>query len=186
MVDFEGVLLQLFRLSCMVPGSSQQSIQNKIRVRLLKAISESVGAGCVVMPKAHILRPENFRIGSDSGVGYRSIIVCFDRVEVGDRVLMGADVIIYTSNHIWSPDLRTYIGQGLTTAPVNIGDDSWIGSRAIILPGVRIGKGATVAAGAVVAKDVPDYAVVGGVPARVLKFKEVFERETLRDPSAMA
>jgi len=86
---------------------------------------------------------------------------------------MGTDVIIYTSNHIWSPEKRTYAGQGLELKPVEIGDDTWIGSRAIILAGVRIGRGATIAAGAVVNKNVPDYAVVGGVPAKIIKIKEI-------------
>lgn len=56
--------------------------------------------------------------------------------------------------------------------PVVIGDDVWIGARSIILKGVHIGKGAVIAAGAVVTKDVPEYAIVGGVPAKVIKYRE--------------
>ena len=63
-------------------------------------------------------------------------------------------------------------GQGSTEPQkVTIESDVWIGARVIILPGVTIGKGAILAAGAVVTKDVPDYAVVGGVPAKVLKYR---------------
>lgn len=57
--------------------------------------------------------------------------------------------------------------------PITIGNDVWIGARAIILDGVRIGNGAVIAAGAVVTKDIPEYAIVGGVPAKVLKYREV-------------
>lgn len=56
--------------------------------------------------------------------------------------------------------------------PIVIGDDVWIGARSIILKGVHIGKGAVIAAGAVVSRDVPEYAIVGGVPARVIKYRE--------------
>ena len=64
------------------------------------------------------------------------------------------------------------IAQGGTVVQVTIGDDVWIGTRAIILPGVTIGNGVIIGAGAVVTKDVPDYAIVGGVPARVIRFRK--------------
>ena len=59
--------------------------------------------------------------------------------------------------------------QGVSTQPVVIGDDVWIGANAVILPGVTIGRHCVVAAGAVVTKDVPDNTVVGGVPAKIIK-----------------
>lgn len=86
--------------------------------------------------------------------------------------MMGPDVIIYTSNHEtsrWDIPMR---GQGATPKEkVTIGDDVWIGARVIILPGVTIGKGVILAAGAVVTKDIPDYAVVGGIPGKIIKFR---------------
>lgn len=59
----------------------------------------------------------------------------------------------------------------MSVEPVVIGDDVWIGTRVIILPGVKIGNGVIIAAGAVVTKDIPDYAVAGGVPAKVIKYR---------------
>lgn len=162
----------LFKICCALPGSGARSLQNRLRVFFLRRLAPAVGTDCVVMPGVLINKPSNLFLGSRSGIGYRCIISCFDKVEIGDRVMMGTDVIVITSNHVWSPMHRTYADQGLVTAPVSIGDDSWIGSRSIILPGVRLGKGVTVAAGAVVSRDVPDYATVGGVPARVLNIKE--------------
>ena len=79
--------------------------------------------------------------------------------------------MIFTQNHR-NDDLT--IPMRLQTAPkqkVTIGDDVWIGAGAIILPGVTIGNGVIVAAGAIVTKDVPDYAVVGGNPARVIRYR---------------
>ena len=65
-------------------------------------------------------------------------------------------------------------GQGSTPArKVTVSSDVWIGARVIILPGVTIGQGAIIAAGAVVTKDVPPFSVVGGVPARVIKFRKL-------------
>jgi len=78
--------------------------------------------------------------------------------------------MIYTSNHRFDRTDIPMIDQGNTEPKaVVIEDDVWIAARAIILPGVRIGKGAVIAAGAVVTKDVPPYTVVGGIPARKIK-----------------
>lgn len=59
--------------------------------------------------------------------------------------------------------------QGLENLPVTVGDDVWIGSRVMILPGVKIGKGSIIGAGAVVTKDIPEYSIVGGVPAKLIR-----------------
>ena len=83
---------------------------------------------------------------------------------------MGQDVIVYTTRH---KDDRVDIPmreQGMAEVlPVTIGNDVWIGSRVIILPGVTIGDGCIIGAGAVVTKDVPPYSVVGGVPGRIIR-----------------
>ncbi len=105
-----------------------------------------------------------------AGIGLNARIA--DEVTIGKYVMMGPDCIIYTDNHEHS-DLDTpMMFQGKTKkSPVVIKDDVWIGSRVTIMPGVVIGKGAIIGASAVVTKDVPDYAIVGGVPAKVLKYR---------------
>ncbi|MDE5667001.1 MAG: sugar O-acetyltransferase [Clostridia bacterium] len=90
-------------------------------------------------------------------------------IEIGDNVLIGQQVVIATINHDLSPEKR----KNMLPAPVKIGNDVWIGAHATILSGVTIGRGAVIAAGAVVTKDVPENAVVGGVPAKVIKQIEV-------------
>lgn len=109
-------------------------------------------------------------IGNNSGLG----INCKIRgpLEIGNDVMMGPEVMIFTSNHeISRTDIPMNV-QGFTSPrKVIIGNDVWIGARCIILPGVNIGDGAILAAGAVVAKDVPPFAIVGGVPAKVLKYR---------------
>ncbi len=86
--------------------------------------------------------------------------------------MMGPEVIVLTQHHKFDRlDIPMRQQGHKPYEPVIIGDDVWIGIRAIILPGVKIGKGAIIGAGAVVTKDVPEYAIVGGVPARVIKLR---------------
>ncbi len=107
-------------------------------------------------------------IGDNSSIG----IDCFvqGKVKIGANVMMGPQVLIYTQNHNHERTDIPMILQGYENEKmVCIGDDVWIGSRATILPGVTIGKGTIIGASAVVTKDVPDYSVVAGNPAKVVK-----------------
>lgn len=110
-------------------------------------------------------------IGENSGIGIRSVIP--PMVTIGNNVMMGPDCHIFTAFHEYSRTDIPMIQQGYSERkPVVIGDDVWIGIRTVIMPGVTIGNGSIIGAGAVVTKDVPDYAVVGGVPARVLRYRK--------------
>lgn len=86
-------------------------------------------------------------------------------IEIGDGTLIVHNVVLATLNHALAPERRG----DLIPRPIRIGKNVWIGSNAVILPGVTIGDGAVIAAGAAVTKDVPENSVVGGVPARVLR-----------------
>ena len=86
-------------------------------------------------------------------------------IYVGDNVLIGHNVVLATLNHEENPEKRG----NLIPSPIRIGNDVWIGSNATILPGVKVGDGAIIAAGAVVTKDVGQNAVVAGVPARYIR-----------------
>lgn len=111
------------------------------------------------------------RIGDNSGLG----VSCEVRgpLEIGENVMMGPEVMILTSIHNTSRTDIPMCQQGhLPKQKVTIGNDVWIGARVIILPGVKVGNGVIIGAGAVVTKDVPDYAVVGGVPARIIRLRK--------------
>lgn len=109
-------------------------------------------------------------IGSNSGIGVNCQLN--GKVIIGDNVLMGPEVMMFTHNHIHSRKDIPMKRQGTDTEkPIVIGDDVWIGARCIILPGVKIGKGVIIGSGAVVTKDAPDYAIIGGNPARVIKMR---------------
>ncbi|WP_117170106.1 sugar O-acetyltransferase [Paraliobacillus sediminis] len=86
-------------------------------------------------------------------------------ITIGDGVFIGHNVVLATLNHDIDPRKRST----MHPAPITIGKDVWIGSNATVLPGVTIGDGAIIAAGAVVTKDVPPTVIVGGVPAKILK-----------------
>lgn len=110
-------------------------------------------------------------IGDNSGIGIRAGLG--GKVIIGNDVMMGPDCIIYTQNHAFERLDIPMCQQGVQKEkPVFIEDDVWIGGRVTILPGVRIGHGAIIAAGAVVTKDVPKFAIVGGNPAKVIKYRK--------------
>lgn len=89
------------------------------------------------------------------------------KITIGRHAMMGPDVMIITSDH----KMKKEGFDGYISKDVEIGDYAWIGARAIILKGVKIGNYAVVGAGAVVTKDVPDHAIVGGSPAKILKYR---------------
>ena len=86
-------------------------------------------------------------------------------ITIGDDTLIGHNVVLATLNHGIAPEER----HDLFPAPIHIGKNVWIGANAVVLPGVAIGDHAVIAAGAVVTKDVPANAVVGGIPAKVIR-----------------
>lgn len=108
------------------------------------------------------------RVGNDCGAT-GAVLVADERIDVGDRVLLGANVLITdTDFHPLDPAVRRESPQAGARAPVVIEDDVFIGTQAVILKGVHIGRGAVVGAGAVVTRAVPAGAVVAGNPARIV------------------
>ncbi len=122
-----------------------------------------MGKGSVIHTGARFYEPSRIRIGDDTIVGEGAVLDGRGAITIGDHVDMATDVMIYNSQHDTSSDDFHAV-----TRDVTIKDYAFIGPRAIILPGVTVGRGAVVAAGAVVTRDVPDFAVVGGVPAAVI------------------
>ena len=110
-------------------------------------------------------------LGDRSGIGSGSLIA--GKCIIGNDVMMGPNCIIYTRNHKIDDVTVPMNTQGnAEEKPVTIGDDVWIGSRVIILPGVKIGSHSVIGAGAVVTKDVPEFAIAAGNPATVKKYRK--------------
>lgn len=109
-------------------------------------------------------------LGDNSGIGVNAVISSY--VTIGNDVMMGPECIILTSNHgMDRKDIPMWKQPSSQPRPVVIGDDVWIGSRVIILPGVHIGNGSVIGAGSVVTKDVEPYSIVGGNPAKRIRMR---------------
>lgn len=122
-----------------------------------------IGKGSTIHMWASFFQPKNITIGEDTVIGDHAFLDGRSSVRIGNHVDIASQVLIYNSEHdINSEDFHAI------EESVEIDDYVFVGPRAIILPGVKIGKGAIVAAGAVVTKDVPNFAVVGGVPGKVI------------------
>lgn len=141
-----------------------------LRRFLMRYIAESCGPDVIVKQHAYIGSGTGLRLGARAQVGHNSRIGQY--VTIGDDVVMGPDVVIMANAHAFD-DLDKPINQqgALPIRPIVIGRDVWIGTRAIILPGVTIGDQAIIAAGAVVTKDVEPRAIVGGNPARLIRYR---------------
>ncbi len=106
-------------------------------------------------------------IGDYTRVGLHNTII--GPVTIGSHVNLAQGITVTALNHNFENCEQRIDEQGVSTKAVVISDDVWIGANAVVLPGVTIGRHVVVAAGAVVTKDVPDYCVVGGVPAKIIK-----------------
>ena len=113
-----------------------------------------------------------FEIGHHSFIGCNAIMGAGGGVRIGNNVLIGQGVHIHAENHNFTDATRRINEQGVTYQEVVIEDDVWIGSRAMILAGVTIGRGAVIGGGAVVTSSVPPYAIAVGVPARTVGHRE--------------
>jgi len=149
------------------------------------------GEGCVFETGVLLFHPENVRLGRNVYVGHQTILKgyyknemvigdetwigpqCFFHsaggLRIGARVGIGPAVRILTSRHSEAGRDVAILFSPVTFAPVSIEDDADVGVGAIILPGVTIGRGAQIGAGAVVSRDIPAFAIAAGVPARVLR-----------------
>jgi maltose O-acetyltransferase len=128
----------------------------------------TLGRGAALHERVLIQGSGQLSVGDRSYVGALSVIGVNQSVVIGDDVLIAQAVTIRDSNHVFADTKRPINQQGITTSPVRIGNDVWIGHGAAVLSGVTIGTGAVVAANAVVSADVPPFTIVGGVPARIL------------------
>lgn len=165
-------------------------MKNKVKIRILTVLTElgvyllhlagwvpshfvrrffyrlagiKIGRGSTIHTGARFYNPKNIAIGNDTIIGEFCVLDGRDWLKIGDHVDIATGVMIYNSEH----DVHD-AGFKAISKPVKIGDYVFIGPRAIILPGVSIGRGAVVAAGAVVTKDVDAFMIAGGVPAKVI------------------
>lgn len=140
----------------------------KVRYFLVKRIVKKCGKGVVVKDKCYFGNGQRLTIGDRTQLGQNAQLG--GEIHLGDDILMGPDIVIMATSHAIDRLDIPINQQGATEErPVKIGNDVWIGTRAIIMPGVEIGDHSIVASGAVVTKSFEPYSVIGGVPAKLIK-----------------
>jgi maltose O-acetyltransferase len=150
-----------------LPGGT---IARRIRYAICRRCFASCGQDVNIESRAFFYSGAQISIGTHSGLGLRSRL--HGRITIGEHVMMGEDVLIMTRNHRFDAIHIPMDMQGLQEEkPVVIGNDVWIGARVTILPGIHVGHGAILAAGCVVTKNVPEKTIVGGNPARVIRYR---------------
>ena len=135
---------------------------------LLWAFGAIVGKGVRIQGGAKIWQPWRIRIGDNSWIDSSVSLYSVDDIKIGSNVVISEGAFICTASHDIGSDTFE-----LVTKPIEIGDSAWVCSRAIILPGVKIGEGAVIAAGAVVSRDVAPWTVVAGNPAKFIKNRDM-------------
>ncbi len=175
---FVGRRVQMLNTRLMHMGRSV-TIEDDVKIDALSrggvwlGDNASIGRFSVIECTGVITRlGEGFRLGRNSNLGDYSFVGAAGGVVIGDDVLIGQGVRFHSENHVTTRTDVTIKSQGVTNRGIVVEDDVWLGSGAVLLDGVRVGKGAVVAAGSVVNRDVPPYAIVGGVPAQVLKYRQ--------------
>lgn len=137
------------------------------RRALLRAFGASVGAGARIDPSVRIWAPWNLSLGPASTIGPRVDLYSVAPIRIGENAVVSQNAHLCAAGHdVDSSDFR------LTPAPIVIGDHAWVAADAFIAPGVRLGEGAVAGARACVTRSVPDWTIVAGNPARVLRRRE--------------
>lgn len=154
-------------------GGLSKKIRSSICRKLFRTDEQHQCRKLVVEQGAYFGSGKNFTVGNEVGLGkdFKS----HNRiVTIDDYLMMGEDVLFLGGGHNMDKTDAPMSHQGCKEpTPLHIAGDVWIGSRVIVLPGCRrIGHGAVIGAGSVVTKDVPDWAVVGGNPAEVIRYRQ--------------
>jgi acetyltransferase-like isoleucine patch superfamily enzyme len=138
-----------------------------IRILILKLFGAEIANNVAIYGGNEYRNPKGLKVGSGSALGHRAILDARQGLTIGENVCFGTEVMIWTLHHDYNNEKFKMIGESVT-----IEDYVWLCSRCVVLPGVKIGKGAVIAAGAVVTKDVEPFAIMAGVPAKRIGSRE--------------
>lgn len=146
------------------------SILNKFNINIYNKLGANISFNARLEKNVDLLGIKNICIKNGAFIGKNTRIIAYnEKVHIGENVLIAANCTLITRSHIYS-DLEIPIkNQGYNDDSIIIEDDVWIGTNSIILKGVKIGKGAIIAANSVVNKDIESYSIVGGSPAKFIK-----------------
>lgn len=142
---------------------------------------KKTGKNFYIAEKVKIFSAKNMEIGKNVWISPGCTFGATGSLKIGNNVVIGPEVFIWTDNHDFQKPERLPFNKAVIKKPVIIEDNVWLGGRCCIAPGVRIGEGAVVAMGAVVSKDVPPCAVVGGNPAKIIKYRDIDQYYMLKN-----
>ncbi len=154
--SYRGLAFVVLKLISYFPSQN-------LRKQYLRLIGCKIGNKTIIYHGFEVRSAQNIKIGNNSIIGFNACLDGRRGIKIGNNVNLSSEVMIWSLQHDYNSD-----SFGLSGGPVIIEDYVWVSCRAIILPGVKIGKGAVIAAGAVVTKDVPENVVVGGIPAKII------------------
>ncbi|MEK6793386.1 MAG: acyltransferase [Spirochaetota bacterium] len=143
----------------------------RLRALLWGVLFKRLGKYTTIMRGVWITGPRGISLDDYVTINIHAVLDGNGGLTIGKHVLIGQYVTIISTMHGFDDISVTIAKQKDEYRPVTIGDEVWIGANTTILPGVTIGKGAVIGAGSVVTKDVPSYAIVAGVPAKVIRFR---------------
>jgi maltose O-acetyltransferase len=148
-----------------------------------KIVFKSIGKNTIIHSTAKFPASFNIEIGEDVIIGEHSVINGVGGVKIGKGTIFAHRIEVITANHYYDGENLEAIpfDEKLIYKPVNIGENVWVGSHVLIAPGVNIGEGAIIGMGAVVTKDIPPFAVVGGNPAKIIKYRDKNKYKVLKD-----
>lgn len=163
----------LLRLAKVVQAIQQSS--GHLRARVYGLVMRRMGERVSIARLFSCGSPQRIAIGHDVWIGPNACLLGAGGITIGNYVMIANNVSILSTDHAFDDPARPMMRQGNVQRPVVIENDVWLGANVVVMPGVCIGSGSIVGAGAVVTHDVPPYAIVGGVPAKVIKYRHAPE-----------
>lgn len=147
------------------------SVSYFINRSILKLLGVKIGKNLKTLPITTIENPKNIQIGDNAWISKNVALYANSGIIIGDDVIIAKDVSIISGDHGHSDKSKKINQQGMRkdAQPIIIGNDVWIGEKAVILKMVKVGDGCVIGAGSIVTKDVPPYSVVAGNPAKIIK-----------------
>jgi acetyltransferase-like isoleucine patch superfamily enzyme len=160
-----------FIVNIFIGGLPHAPIANAFKSRLMISRGAQIGERVKLLQGIWVDRFTKLSIGNDVSIAKDVIIVAIGGVRIGDRAMIGYGSKLISAGHNIPENREPMRFSGALLKKVVIENDTWLGAQTVILPGVTIGEGAIVAAGAVVSKDVEPFSIVGGVPAEIIKMR---------------
>ena len=176
-IIFKGKRCKIKHCKKIIAGKSL-TIGDNVEINALSKYGVTIGDNVSILKNTIIectgvIRElgEGLKIGNHVGIAQNCFIQVRGKVEIGNNVIFGPGVSIFSENHLFENRDIPIMHQGASRKGVFIEDDVWLGAGATILDGVVVGKGSVIAAGSVVNKDVAPYSIVAGVPAKLIKMR---------------